>query len=61
MGAPNAGKNFPIYWDADEWRELEDGNSITKASGAKLLTATGCVGNNGSKDTPTLTADLFGD
>jgi hypothetical protein len=61
MGAPSAGSNFLVYWDADEWRELEDGNTITKSGGAALLTATGCSGNNGSKNTPTLTADLFGD
>ena len=37
---PNAGSNFLIYWDDDEWRELENGTSITKASGgdpAELL------------------------
>jgi hypothetical protein len=60
-GAPSAGNNFLIYWDADEWRELEDGNSITKPSGRTLLTATGCLANNGTKKTPTLTADLLGD
>jgi len=63
-GAPGglgAGTNFVIYWDADEWRELEDATSITKAGGGTLLTATGCSGNNGTKNTPTLTADLLGD
>jgi rhamnogalacturonan endolyase len=59
--APSAGTNFVIYWDADEWRELEDATSITKAGGGTLLTATGCSGNNGTKNTPTLTADLLGD
>jgi hypothetical protein len=57
----SAGNNFLIYWDADELRELEDGTSVTKASGETLLSATDCSGNNGAKDTPTLTADLLGD
>jgi hypothetical protein len=59
--APSAGTNFVIYWDADEWRELEDGTSITKANGGTLLSATGCASNNGTKKTPVLTADLLGD
>jgi rhamnogalacturonan endolyase len=57
----NAGSNFLIYWDADELRELEDGTSITKAGGGSLLSASGCASNNGTKSTPTLTADLLGD
>ncbi len=55
------GSNFVIYWDADEWRELENGTSITKGTGATLLNASGCSSNNGTKSTPTLTADLLGD
>jgi len=55
------GSNFVIYWDADEWRELENGTSITKNTGETLLNATGCASNNGTKSTPTLTADLLGD
>jgi hypothetical protein len=58
---PNAGSNFLIYWDDDEWREIENAASITKASGGSLLSASGCAGNNGTKNTPTLTADLLGD
>jgi len=54
-------QNFLIYWDADESREVEDGATIKKFSGATLLSATGCSGNNGTKNTPTLTADLLGD
>ena len=57
----NAGSNFLIYWDADEMREIETGASITKAGGGSLLSASGCSGNNDTKDTPTLTADLLGD
>jgi len=54
-------QNFLIYWDADESREVEDGATIKKFSGATLLSASGCSGNNGTKNTPTLTADLLGD
>jgi hypothetical protein len=60
-GGLGAGSNFVIYWDADEWRELENANSITKAGGGTLLTCAQCSGNNSTKNTPTLTADLLGD
>jgi len=50
--APSAGNNFVIYWDADEWRELEDANKITKASGTTLLTCSQCSGSNATKSTP---------
>jgi len=42
-------------------REIESAATITKDGGGTLLTATGCVGNNSTKNTPTLTADLLGD
>jgi len=57
----NAGSNFLIYWDADEAREIENGTSITKSGGGTLLTCAQCSGNNSTKNTPTLTADLLGD
>jgi hypothetical protein len=57
----SAGNNFLIYWDADDSRELLDGPTITKSGGGTLLNATACSGNNGTKNTPTLTADLLGD
>jgi hypothetical protein len=53
--------NFLIYWDADLWRETEDANSISKPGAGTLLTATGCAGNDSTKNTPTLTADMLGD
>jgi rhamnogalacturonan endolyase len=53
--------NFLIHWDADESRELEDGTTITKYGGAPLQSCSPCAANNGSKATPVLTADLFGD
>jgi hypothetical protein len=57
----SAGSNFLIYWDADEARELENGTSITKVGGSTLLNASGTASCNGTKSTPTLTADLLGD
>ena len=60
-GGPAAGSNFVMYWDADEWRETENANSIAKAGGGTLLTCAECSGNNGTKNTPTLTADMLGD
>ena len=53
--------NFLIWWDGDLSRELLDGNHIDKYKGGRLLTAAGCVSNNGSKANPALCADLFGD
>ena len=61
VGSEPSSQNFLIYWDADESRELEDGASITKYGGGQLLGASGCSGNNGTKNTPSLTADLLGD
>jgi hypothetical protein len=60
-GGLGAGSNFVMYWDADLWREEENANSITKAGGGTLLTCAQCSGNNSTKNTPTLTADLLGD
>ena len=53
-----------VYWDEDETRELEDANHIDKYAAGKttrLLTAAGVTSNNGTKSTPALTADLYGD
>jgi hypothetical protein len=58
-GAPSAGGNFFIYWNADESRELLDGRYIT-GNGASLDTS-GTLACNGTRNTPTLTADLLGD
>jgi hypothetical protein len=64
VGAKPGSQNFLVYWDADETRELEDANHVDKYSEGKttrLLTADGVASNNGTKSTPTLTADLYGD
>jgi hypothetical protein len=34
---------------------------MSKAGGGTLLTCAQCAGNNSTKNTPTLTADLLGD
>jgi len=58
--------NFAVWWDGDLQRELLDRNVISKWNWAKetlepLLTAECCASNNGTKATPVLSADLFGD
>jgi rhamnogalacturonan endolyase len=58
--------NFGVWWDGDVLRELLDRNAIAKwdwltGSETTLLTAEGCTSNNGTKATPVLSADLFGD
>jgi rhamnogalacturonan endolyase len=53
--------NFLIWWDGDLSRELLDGNHIDKYKAGRLFTADSCTSNNGSKATPALSADLFGD
>ena len=69
IGSPSVSTNFRIYFDGDEYDELLDGAYVTKFDsknkksnvyfdGPKALGATGC---NGTKNTPSLVADLFGD
>jgi rhamnogalacturonan endolyase len=53
--------NFLIWWDGDLSRELLEGNHIDKYKVGRIFTAEGCISNNGSKSTPALSADLFGD
>ncbi|MBN2213799.1 MAG: rhamnogalacturonan lyase [Bacteroidales bacterium] len=58
--------NFVIWWDGDLTRELLDRNRIDKwdwknNTTINLLTAFECESNNGSKATPCLSADIFGD
>jgi rhamnogalacturonan endolyase len=60
------GCNFAVWWDGDPLRELLDRTTVTKwnwetETETVLLSATGCASNNGSKATPALSADLFGD
>ena len=69
IGSPSVSTNFRIYFDGDVYDELLDGAYLTKFDskskksnvyfdGSKALGAAGC---NGTKNTPSLVADLFGD
>ncbi|MBR3046397.1 MAG: RICIN domain-containing protein [Oscillospiraceae bacterium] len=57
--------NFLIWWDGDLERELLDNVGITKINQAgkivSLFEAAGCASCNGTKATPNLSADIFGD
>lgn len=66
IGTSKPSMNFAIWWDGDLNRELLNSNRIdkwdyTNAKSINLLTATGYSSNNGTKSTPCLSADLFGD
>ncbi len=61
VGTKPSQQNFLIYWDADDSREIEDGTTISKFGGGTLQNCSQCASNNGTKSTPTLTADLLGD
>jgi rhamnogalacturonan endolyase len=58
--------NFAVWWDGDLLRELLDRNYIAKwnwwdGTETNLVTAVDCTSNNGTKATPALSGDLFGD
>ncbi|MCM5529826.1 rhamnogalacturonan lyase [Parasegetibacter sp. NRK P23] len=60
--------NMGIYWDGDELSEILNGTFIGKwdylnQTTHKLLDAReyGCASNNGTKQNPVLSADIFGD
>lgn len=60
--------NFAIYWDGDLSRELLDETTIYKWDPATLTSVDifsaaifDAISNNGTKATPSLSADLFGD
>lgn len=58
--------NFALYWDGDLLHELLDQTSITKYNeqtgrAELVVTFPGVVSNNGTKATPSLQADIFGD
>jgi hypothetical protein len=52
----SAGSDFLIYWNADELRSTLNGNSLPGG-----VDVSNTSGNNSTKNTPTLTADLLGD
>ena len=58
--------NFAIYWNEALTREILDGTTISRYNPANgsvtsLLSPGGISSNNGTKSTPALSADLFGD
>lgn len=56
--------NFLAWWDGDTTRELLDDTHIDKygtSSDTRLLTGASVHSNNGTKATPALSGDLFGD
>lgn len=54
--------NFLVWWDGDLSREVLNGNTVRQYDDeGGILTADGCSSNNGSKSTPTLSADIIGD
>jgi rhamnogalacturonan endolyase len=63
-GTVPSSDNFGIWWDGDEYRETVTGTKLDKYGSGRLVTfsnyesATSC---NGTKDTPNLQADIFGD
>lgn len=59
-----AGSNFLAWWDGDTTRELLDGTHIDKygtSADTRLLTGASVHSDNGTKATPAISGDLFGD
>ena len=68
VGTSKPSMNFRIYWDGDLQDELLDGTTVSKYGGTTLGVGTtpfSSLGNpsscNGTKATPCLSADIFGD
>ena len=72
VGTSKPSMNFRVYWDGDAIDELLDGTSISKYGKGGLMLGpglsaigAGSMGNssscNGTKSTPCLSADIFGD
>lgn len=61
IGAAPRSVNFLIYWDGELTRQLLDGNRIERYGKGVIFTADECQSNNGSKSTPALSADIWGD
>jgi hypothetical protein len=70
----NMHQNFGVWWDADLLRETLDGTTIgdwnyttrgrtnlVSFANSGINNSSGLSANNGTKNTPSLTADLFGD
>ncbi|MEV0272537.1 carbohydrate-binding protein [Hamadaea sp. NPDC050747] len=64
IGRKPSSINFLAWWDGDPVRELLDGTHIDKygtSGDTRLLTGSGVASNNGTKSTPAISGDLFGD
>ena len=66
IAAKPASQNFAAWWDGDLARELLDGNRIDKFNPEtrkveNLVTFEGASSINGSKSTPCVSGDLYGD
>ncbi|WP_328500914.1 rhamnogalacturonan lyase [Streptomyces sp. NBC_00457] len=64
LGREPSSINFVNWWDGDTTRELLDGTRIDKygtSSDTRLLTGASVHSNNGTKATPSLSGDIFGD
>ena len=61
LGDAPSSINFLVWWDGDDSRELLDDNRITEINGDVIESCDECDSNNGTKATPTLSADLLGD
>ncbi|WP_078591700.1 RICIN domain-containing protein [Streptomyces megasporus] len=64
VGRNPSSANFLAWWDGDPVRELVDGTRIDKygtGGETRLLTGSGVASSNGTKATPVLSGDLFGD
>lgn len=64
LGREPSSTNFLCWWDGDPVRELLDQTRIDKygpSGDTRLLTGSGVASNNGTKATPALSGDLFGD
>ncbi|MEV4580296.1 carbohydrate-binding protein [Nonomuraea jabiensis] len=64
VGRTPSSYNFLAWWDGDPVRELLDGNHVDKygtGGDTRLLTGSGAHSINGTKSTPSLSGDLFGD
>jgi len=64
IGRKPSSINFLLWWDGDTVRELLDGTHVDKygtGGDTRLLTGSGVASNNGTKSTPAISGDLFGD
>jgi rhamnogalacturonan endolyase len=64
IGRTPSSANFLAWWDSDTTRELLDSNHIDKygtSSDTRLLTGSDVTSNNGTKSTPAMSGDIFGD